>query len=114
MQQDFSSGSSFLLRLRMFHPVLAILGAAYLLWAASGALKSGDRSSVRAAGVRVMALIVLQILAGAVNLSLMAPVPMQLFHLLIADMLWIAVVVMVMETSVTRGVQERELALAAP
>jgi heme a synthase len=109
MRQDFSSGSSLLLRLRMFHPVLAVLGAAYLLWAASGALKREDHAAARIAGMRVLALIVLQILAGAVNLSLMAPVWMQLFHLLMADALWIAVVLMVMETSVARGAREREL-----
>ena len=113
MQQDFSSGSGLLLRLRMFHPVLAILGAAYLLWAASGALKFEDRAGSRKAGMRVIALIVLQILAGAVNLSLMAPVWMQLFHLFMADALWIAVVMMVMETSVARGVREREWAAVA-
>ncbi len=110
MQQDFSSGSHLLLRLRMFHPVLAILGAAYLLWAAASALKYEDCAGARKAGTRVMGLIVLQILAGAVNLSLMAPVWMQLFHLLTADALWIAVVVMVMETSLARRVRERELA----
>jgi heme a synthase len=97
----------------MFHPVLAILGAAYLLWAASGVFKRRDYPATRNAAMRVMALIVLQILAGAVNLSLMAPVWMQLFHLLMADALWIAVVVMVMETSVARGVRERELAAVA-
>ena len=112
MQQDFSSGSSLLLRLRMFHPVLAVLGAAYLLWAASGALKRENRAATRIAAGRVVALIILQILAGVVNLSLMAPVGMQLFHLLMADALWIAVVVMVMETSIVRGVQTQELAAA--
>jgi heme A synthase len=110
MQQDFLEGSSLLLRLRMFHPVLAILGAIYLLWAASGALKHEDRPGSRKAGMRVIALIVLQILAGAVNISLMAPVWTQLFHLLMADALWIAVVVMVMETALAQRVRERELA----
>ncbi len=113
MQQDFASGSGLLLRLRMFHPVLAILGAAYLLWAASEARKHEDRTGSHKAAMLVMALIVLQILAGAVNLSLMAPVWMQLFHLFMADALWIAVVMMVMETSVARGVWEREWAAVA-
>jgi len=110
MQQDFAVGSSLLLRLRMFHPALAILGAAYLLWVAAGTLKRQDHAATRTAGIRVMVLIVLQVLAGAVNLSLMAPVPMQLFHLLVADALWIAVVTMVMETSVTQGVRTPKFA----
>ena len=110
MQQDLSGGSNLLLRLRVFHPVLAILGAAYLLWAASGAWKLPNSPATRRAAMGVIALIVLQILAGAVNLSLMAPMPMQLFHLFMADALWIAVVVMVMETAVSSvTVQEKEL-----
>lgn len=109
MQQDLSGASSLLLRLRVFHPVLAILGAAYLLWAASNVLKQADRPAARRAGMQVVALIVLQILAGAVNLSLMAPMPMQLFHLFMADALWVAVVVMVMETAVPAAIREKEL-----
>ncbi len=113
MRQDLSSGSSLLLRLRIFHPVLAMLGASYLLWAAWSALKRGDRSATGSAAIGVMTLIVLQILAGAVNLSLMAPVWMQLFHLFMADALWIAVVTMVMQTSVVRQARERELVAVA-
>jgi heme a synthase len=109
MQQDLSSASSLLLRLRVFHPALAILGAAYLLWAASGVLKQADRPAARRAGIWVIALVILQILAGAVNLSLMAPMPIQLFHLFMADVLWIVVVVMAMEAAVPVSVHKKEL-----
>jgi heme A synthase len=36
-----------------------------------------------------------QLAAGALNIVLLAPVSMQLVHLLLADLVWIALVVMV-------------------
>lgn len=95
MQQDFSSASTGLLRLRSLHPAIAIAGAVYFVWVANGALKAGDRGLRLAAG-RVVALTVVQIVAGAVNVSLLAPVWMQLTHLLLGDVLWIALVIFVL------------------
>jgi heme a synthase len=42
----------------------------------------------------VAALAGIQLLAGAVNVLLLAPVWMQLVHLLIADLLWVAFVLL--------------------
>src|SRR3954471_7808993 len=92
INQDFSAASSLLVRLRMFHPVLAILGAAYRIWAGASILKRQDNSRARTAAIRVLILVLAQVLAGAVNITLLAPLPMQILHLMIADVLWIAVV----------------------
>ena len=92
MRQDFSSASSGLLRLRSMHPIAAILGAGYVVWVASHLAKTS------AAAVRVIVLVLFQLLAGAVNIGLLAPVWMQLIHLLIADVVWIAMVVMMAES----------------
>lgn len=99
MQQDFSTASSLLLRLRMVHPAIAIIGAAYIIWVAAGFFKRSDRAGARAAATGVMTLTVVQLAAGAVNLSLLAPVWMQLLHLFLADMLWIFLVVLVFEAA---------------
>ncbi len=100
VQQDFSSASNVLLRLRIVHPFLAILGAAYIIWAAAGWLKrSRYEGSARQSSMRVVAVTIFQLIVGAVNLSLLAPVWMQLFHLLIADVLWISLVVLVFEVA---------------
>jgi heme a synthase len=40
----------------------------------------------------VIAAVVAQLLAGIVNLVLLAPVGIQLVHLLVADLLWIVLV----------------------
>ncbi len=102
-QQDFASSSHFLLRLRLFHPVLAIAGAGYLIWIAAQTLRLGEDSAGRKAGVRVLILVLVQIGAGVVNITLLAPIWMQLIHLLIADIVWIAVVLMVLETAGVRA-----------
>ncbi len=102
MRQDFSSASSMLVRLRMIHPLIAMFGAAYLIGVSSRVLRRDDGAGARTAAARVLTLTLLQLAAGAVNLSLLAPVWMQLFHLFMADALWIAVVVFALETAAVR------------
>jgi heme A synthase len=87
----------------MVHPFVAILGAAYLIWAAISILSASEgQPRSRSAAIRVITLTLFQVIAGAVNLSLLAPLWMQLFHLLLADIVWIAVVVMVLEAATVR------------
>jgi heme A synthase len=45
----------------------------------------------------VIALAVAQLGAGAINLTLLAPVWMQLVHLLLADLLWLSLVLLAVE-----------------
>ena len=116
LRRDFSSASSLLLRLRLVHPVIAVLGAGYLIWAAAAMLRGkAEGDSVRVAGARVIALALFQIALGAVNLSLLAPVWMQLIHLLMADIVWVSVVVLALEAGRTISrLADRPLASAAP
>jgi heme a synthase len=102
MQQDFSSASTLLLRLRLVHPVIAVLGGAYLIWAAAGMLKQNEAGNARTAAGRVLGITLFQLAVGAVNLTLLAPVWMQLFHLFMADVLWIAVLLLVLEVTIVR------------
>ena len=99
MQRDFSSASSLLLRLRLIHPFIAMAGAAYLIWVAVSLLRGTDEEPRRHAAARVITLTLLQLAVGAVNLTLLAPVWMQLIHLFMADVVWVAVVVLVMEVA---------------
>ena len=105
--QDFASGSSLLLKLRLLHPAVAILSAIYLLWSAMGAMQDREEGNpLRTAGLRVAFMVFVQVMAGFANIYLLAPVWMQLVHLVIADVLWIAVVLLVCE-EVKAGVPAR-------
>ena len=79
---DLSPTSHMLLRLRMLHPALAIATAALLaVTAPLLARRDGTRLAARLAR-GVAALAATQVVAGVVNVMLLAPVWMQLLHLL--------------------------------
>ncbi|MFW6183457.1 MAG: COX15/CtaA family protein, partial [Chloroflexota bacterium] len=90
--RDFSPTAHFLERLRVWHPLLAVLTALYL-FTTLGLVQAqrGDERTRRLVRV-VQLLLVAQLAAGAVNLILLAPVFMQLLHLLLADAVWLALV----------------------
>ncbi len=97
MRQDISTASSFLLRLRVLHPVLAILAAGYFAYTAMLLLRSKPRPLTSQIALAVIVLAVTQLGAGAINITLLAPVWMQLFHLLLADLLWLSLVLLAVE-----------------
>lgn len=90
IRQDFSSTAHFLIRLRVWHPLLAVVTGLYLF--ISSPFVYRQRPTPQAATLRrtIQGLVILQLAAGAVNVLLLAPIWMQLLHLLLADLLWIA------------------------
>ena len=96
MRQEFSSAAGALLRLRVLHPALAVAAGIFLLAAAVSARRTGIPTVVRTSSI-VALLVVIQLAFGALNILLLAPVWMQIVHLLIANLLWIALVVMALE-----------------
>lgn len=90
MQQDVASTAHIFVRLRVFHPAIAVAAVALLLWAVMKGMKERKTALTQPLGLAVMGLAFLQLVLGALNLALLAPVWMQLVHLLFADLLWIA------------------------
>lgn len=89
LSADLSATSHFLIRLRTIHPVLAVMVSIYL---GSAVLQMG-RVSVRGALARtILWLIAAQLAAGIINVVMLAPVWLQLLHLLLADLVWITYV----------------------
>ena len=82
------------MRLRALHPVIAV-SAGFLLMFAAPRLARGRRCPRPADwAARRCILAGLQLIGGVVNLLLLAPVWMQIVHLLVADLLWIAFVML--------------------
>ena len=93
MRQDFSSAAHFLIRLRILHPTIAILVSAYLIIIISWVFgKEKRRDNNKTLGRIIIVLLVLQLLAGFINVILLAPVWMQVVHLLLSDLVWISLV----------------------
>ena len=103
MAEDHGTGSTFLQQLRVLHPVLAVLGGAFMaVLSARLARRSGSAKAVRAA--RGVALAVgVQLVAGVVNVLLSAPGWMQVLHLALALGVWLAFVRLGMEVLDLRG-----------
>lgn len=92
IQEDFSPQAHFLVRLRVWHPVIAIITGAYLLFLAGFIAMFRVNPTIRKFAAALAGLFVLQGIAGLVNLALLAPVWMQLVHLFLADMVWLTLV----------------------
>jgi cytochrome c oxidase assembly protein subunit 15 len=90
--QDASPTAHFLLRLRFLHPLLAAFGASLLLATAAMAAVLRPSAAVRRAALVLVCAVGSQLVVGLVNLALLAPVPLQLVHLVLADIVWLTVV----------------------
>ncbi len=87
--QDFSSSSPTLLRLRVLHPIAAVVGSLYVLWL----LQTFWQKQERSAWVSLLTITLAgQIALGAMNVVLLAPVWLQITHLLVAEIFWIMLV----------------------
>ena len=93
MAADFSPTAHFLIRLRVLHPVIAMSATGYILLQGFVLPRVFKGLVSRKIGFVVAGLIVLQMCGGFLNLILLAPVWMQLFHLMLADITWIALCV---------------------
>jgi heme a synthase len=91
---DLSPASNLLIRLRVLHPALAMLVGAGLIWVAVRTRVPAADAMGTMARRAVVALVALELGAGFLNLWLLAPVWMQIAHLLVADLLWIAMVLL--------------------
>lgn len=93
-RQDFSPTAHVLIRLRILHPTIAVAVSAYLIALAVAAAAHRPDRKTKQLSAALIALIVVQIGAGLLNVALLAPVWLQLLHLLLADLNWIAVVLL--------------------
>jgi len=98
LREDLSPTSHLFVRLRVWHPIIAMAGSAYLVWLAGMFLRDGSRGTNRMATWWLAGLAVLQIGVGFVNVALLAPVWLQLTHLLIADAIWITLALLALSS----------------
>jgi cytochrome c oxidase assembly protein subunit 15 len=96
LAKDFSPDSNYLLRLRISHPILSIISAVYLVFL-SGWLRAWsdrDRDVGRWANI-LTGVVIAQIAFGAATLLTLAPIVLQLGHLLLADLVWITLILLI-------------------
>jgi heme A synthase len=133
VRADLDPTAHFLIRLRLLHPMIAVSVALYLSLVAMlatsrypGPPRPGTGTGLGLARARtgkrdllpstlltrrlarlLVALLVLQLAAGVINVALLAPVWMQLVHLLLSDLVWITVVLLAASALTKQAVYEQ-------
>ncbi len=93
--RDFSAGSNILLKLRVSHPILSVLTSVYLVFLAGWlSASSGREVTIRRSSTILTVIVIAQVAFGTLTLITMAPILMQVGHLLLADLLWISFILM--------------------
>lgn len=96
-QQDFSPTAHFLIRLRILHPVIAVSVGVYLLAAVVWLRRSHNTPVQVTISNLLIGLFACQLALGIMNIYLLAPVWLQMIHLVMSDLIW-AVLVLAAET----------------
>lgn len=90
LREDFSTNASYLLRIRWVHPACSILAAIFVAWLVWTAWRGQERRGAQL----VLALLAAQFAVGTADVLSLAAVPLQILHLLLANLFWISLVVL--------------------
>jgi heme A synthase len=111
LAQDLSPTAHVLIRLRILHPTLALAAGIGLL---ALVVHAGRAPATRRLAQAVGGLAIAQTLLGALNVALLAPIALQVLHLLLADLLWIALVLLAEASRGRQPAAARAHAAASP
>ena len=93
IHQDVSPAAHVLIRLRVAHPLVAVVVTMFVLSLPGLIGRISHSRAARRWGAAVGFAALAQLGVGALNVSLFAPVWLQLVHLLVADLVWLSIVV---------------------
>jgi cytochrome c oxidase assembly protein subunit 15 len=94
LAQDFSPASGWLIRWRWMHPTVAFVASIFLIWLLVRAAQRGAHWDNRRLSALVLLLLAAVYTLGLLDVILLAPLWVQVAHLLAADSLWASLVVL--------------------
>jgi heme A synthase len=94
IRQDFHPDASYLLQHRPLHPLTAMIVATLLIVTSLSAMARRASPATQFWGRASISFVIAQLIVGFTNLILLAPIWMQLIHLLVANLLWISFVML--------------------
>lgn len=94
IREDFSPSAHYLLQIRIYHPVIAVSIAAYLAIVTYFIRRKYQDQRLENITLVLFGLYGLQIILGILNVALLAPIWMQIVHLFVSNLVWIAYVSM--------------------
>lgn len=99
--KDFDPTSHFLIRLRVIHPILAILTSGYLYFVVRFIQNRNLGEKVDKRGNWLVGVMLVQVMAGGFTILTLAPIYMQILHLFLADTFWISLLLFTAEVFTT-------------
>jgi len=94
LAEQSNPGAHILIRLRIYHPIIAILVGVYSLYLARTLYEKFNSQTGKRLSLLLGGLILIQWTAGITNVILLAPVWMQIIHLFLADLVWISYILL--------------------
>jgi heme A synthase len=94
LAEQSDPGAHFLIRLRIYHPIIAILVGVYSLYLVRHLYNQSNDNTGKRLSILMGILIIIQWIAGVTNVLLLAPVWMQVAHLFLADSVWISYILL--------------------
>ncbi|MGI9584724.1 MAG: COX15/CtaA family protein [Acidimicrobiia bacterium] len=91
LEAKFGATAPALSRLRIVHPIVAVVGGIFVAWIATRQARSGSERTRNLAGL-VTIVVLSQMFIGIANIFFLTPLAIQVLHLMVADVLWIAFV----------------------
>lgn len=88
VRADFSADSHYLIRLRVWHPIIATAVGVYLIWLVRR-VRTPQNDTL---GTAVLILFGAQYALGALTAILLTPIVLSLLHLLISDLIWMGLI----------------------
>ena len=92
LAEKFGPTAPLLSRLRIVHPLISVVGGMLVAWIATGQSRRGSEQTRRMASA-VTLIVLSQMFIGIANIFFLTPLALQVIHLVVADVLWIAYVV---------------------
>lgn len=93
-QQDFSPTAHYLIRMRVYHPGIAVSIGIYLILATLWIRRSMRAPYLDVITLSLFGLYGLQVILGMINVALLAPIWMQIMHLLVSNLVWITFILL--------------------
>jgi heme A synthase len=94
LAEQSDPGAHFLIRLRVYHPIIAILVGVYSLYFVRHLYGQFNGETGKRLSILLGTLVIIQWIAGVTNVLLLAPVWMQVVHLFLADSVWLSYILL--------------------
>jgi heme A synthase len=88
--KDLDPSAHILIRLRIFHPMIAVGVGLYIMRLAAWVRGNSKDPWIRRISAFLIGSYFVQLWIGVINVLLLAPVPVQLVHLLVSDFIWMS------------------------